>query len=478
MDTIDYGVQPDMTQVNRVRARDLEAAKAALAGQRLTPAVNPAIPAPVASAAGPTLADRASAGLRSVLPAGEPGVVSKLARGAAGALAKGGAVVGPAVEAVQTGRVALDPNATGIDVATQGAEGIGKLGAAGVGAGLGAMVGGPVGALAGGAAGYFGGQKLIEGLRSAVGVDTSSPVDRVPGGMPAPTVAPAADSAAAPVANMTPGRTPRAPVNVPLAAPATPAPAAVSSPPAPSLNVAAPGGGYLPGAGATSQALSAARMAAADRGDFDSVAASYQNGGGTFNGQTAAEDQVQRLNKAVGMSAPGSKRQLSYMAQRDAISAQGAARQAGEAAKVKSTADVAKTTAETEKARADTAGTRIANDQKTRVQQMIQQLADLDGSTDPDGTKRRALQDNILAIVHGKDATEHQYQTIDLPTGTENPLTNAPNVIKGIFDKRAGKIVNTPKAGEGAPAGMKQVGTARGRPVYEDAQGKRFQGAL
>lgn len=84
MDTIDYGVQPDMTQVNRVRARDLEAAKAALAGQRLTVAVNPAIPSP--APAGPSLADRASAGLRSVLPAGgEPGMVSKLARGAAGA---------------------------------------------------------------------------------------------------------------------------------------------------------------------------------------------------------------------------------------------------------------------------------------------------------------------------------------------------------------------------------------------------------
>lgn len=112
----------------------------------------------------------------------------------------GGALGGAASaipEAVDVYDVAKDPNSTGIDVATQAAEGVSRTAAAGVGAALGAKGGAalgafggpfapvtvPVGALlggvAGGALGYFGADKAIETGRSLTGSDPSSPVDRV-----------------------------------------------------------------------------------------------------------------------------------------------------------------------------------------------------------------------------------------------------------------------------------------------------------
>jgi hypothetical protein len=94
-----------------------------------------------------------------------------------------------AAEAPDVLAVAKDPGSTGIDVATQVAGAGGKLAAAGLGAKAGAVAGAfggplapitvPVGALLGGAAGYVGADKLIEGGRSAVGVDTRDPAQRI-----------------------------------------------------------------------------------------------------------------------------------------------------------------------------------------------------------------------------------------------------------------------------------------------------------
>lgn len=105
-------------------------------------------------------------------------------------------------------QVAADANTNGYDVATQVAEGAGRLGAAGAGAALGAKGGaalglmagpfapvaspvlGAVGAIGGGVLGYFGADKAIKAGRAATGVDTASPVDRVAPQQQAPNQAP------------------------------------------------------------------------------------------------------------------------------------------------------------------------------------------------------------------------------------------------------------------------------------------------
>ena len=78
-------------------------------------------------------------------------------------------------------KVATDPKASKIDVATQTAEGVSKLAGAAVGAGTFGPMGGalaPLTALAGGVAGYFAPELVTKGARYMLGQDTSSPVDR------------------------------------------------------------------------------------------------------------------------------------------------------------------------------------------------------------------------------------------------------------------------------------------------------------
>ena len=108
------------------------------------------------------------------------------AAAAANSLGKVLRVAAPAMEAKDVYDVASDPNSTKIDVGTQVAEGSAKLASAALGAKGGAVLGAPlgpvgaaVGGLAGGAAGYFGGEKLIGGLRSLTGSDPRSPDEQI-----------------------------------------------------------------------------------------------------------------------------------------------------------------------------------------------------------------------------------------------------------------------------------------------------------
>ena len=140
---------------------------------------------------------------RAAAPAAAPAAGGIAAPQRAGTLARGGlrTLAGPvgiaaaaAPEALDVGRVLKNPAATGIDVATQAAEGVGRLAAAGAGAAGGAKLGamaapflGPVaplapvvGGIAGGAYGYFAADQAIKGARQAVGVDPRSPVDQIP----------------------------------------------------------------------------------------------------------------------------------------------------------------------------------------------------------------------------------------------------------------------------------------------------------
>jgi len=107
----------------------------------------------------------------------------------------GGVAAAAAPEVLDIGKVAANPASSGIDIATQAAEGAGRLASAGasglagakIGAGIGTfiapgpgtIIGSAIGGLAGAAGGYYAAGEGIKGLRSAVGADPSSPVDRL-----------------------------------------------------------------------------------------------------------------------------------------------------------------------------------------------------------------------------------------------------------------------------------------------------------
>ena len=128
----------------------------------------------------------------SALPAAEAASTRfPMARAVGGA----GAALGVGLEGKQIYDVATNPGSTGLDVATQTAQGVGRLGAAGAGAGAGAAAGsvlGPVGTavggVLGGGLGYLAADRAIAAGRSALGSDPRSPADQIP---PAPA-APAA----------------------------------------------------------------------------------------------------------------------------------------------------------------------------------------------------------------------------------------------------------------------------------------------
>lgn len=152
----------------------------------------PAPAQPAAAAATPGAAPGAASA-----PTSRLGRIARTASNAVGPIGVGLAAI---PEALDTATVAMNPNATGIDVATQGAQGASRVASAGLGAAggaaLGAMTGPlapvavPLGAIAGGALGYFGADKAIQAGRTAVGSDPRAPVDMLP--QPAPAAIPAA----------------------------------------------------------------------------------------------------------------------------------------------------------------------------------------------------------------------------------------------------------------------------------------------
>lgn len=134
---------------------------------------------------------------QAALPAAESAVARMpLSRAALGGA---GAALGAGLEGKQVYDVATNPNSTGLDVAAQAAQGVGRLGAAGAGAAGGAAAGsalGPVGAavggIIGGGVGYFAADKAIAGGRELVGADPRSPAAQIAASAPpsAPAAAP------------------------------------------------------------------------------------------------------------------------------------------------------------------------------------------------------------------------------------------------------------------------------------------------
>ncbi len=158
--------------------------QASRAPQAAPTAAAPAAPAPAPAAAPPTQ-------------------LGRVARVASRAAAPAGAALAAVPEVLDTAQVAMNPNATGIDVGTQAAQGAARIAGAGLGAatgaGLGALTGPaapiavPLGALAGGAYGYYAADKAIEGGRTMAGTDPAAPAARLgevarPATVPASTV--------------------------------------------------------------------------------------------------------------------------------------------------------------------------------------------------------------------------------------------------------------------------------------------------
>lgn len=94
---------------------------------------------------------------------------------------------------MDVGSVALDSRSTGVDVATQAAEGVGRSAAAYAGGAMGAKTGAALGSFAGplgtgigaglggivgGLGGYFAADKGIPALRDRFGITPESPIDR------------------------------------------------------------------------------------------------------------------------------------------------------------------------------------------------------------------------------------------------------------------------------------------------------------
>lgn len=297
------------------------------------PANGPGTPAQPAAAAKPTIGPR----------------LGKIARMSGPA----GGVLAAVPEVVDTASVAMNPNASGIDVATQAAQGASRIGAAGAGAAGGAALGAltgplapiavPVGAVIGGALGYAGADKAIEAGRKAFGVDPRAPAAQLapppaPAAVAAPAVVPAA---AAPAARPLPGETfaadPRTLTN-PTAPAGFVTPAQVvrtgnSYSGAPGITgdiqitdqAGTPrrmGGGVsvVPGApggaapsGGSDAALFEARKAAIARGDVSSVAASY---GGNFG------QKVDPIDALINNGKPMTPRKAAAIAQLQAARTQ------------------------------------------------------------------------------------------------------------------------------------------------------------
>ena len=111
------------------------------------------------------------------------------------------------------------------------------------------------------------------------------------------------------------------------------------------------------------------------------------------------------------------------------------------------------------------------------LQAKLDELSKLGDTTDPTGEKRRSLQETIQVSL-GKDPRADKYQVIDNPTAENDPITGKDITNKALFNTRTESFVNAPggKAGQKLPSGMvRQVGTAAGRPVYEDGQGRKLQ---
>jgi hypothetical protein len=94
---------------------------------------------------------------------------------------------------------------------------------------------------------------------------------------------------------------------------------------------------------------------------------------------------------------------------------------------------------------------------------------------DPNATpqQRQSARQALLTISGKQDSDPY----LVVPGGQHVDPTSgkAYNTPSTVFNRQTGQFVQQPAQGDGLPQGMtKQVGTSGGKPVYEDASGKRY----
>lgn len=120
-----------------------------------------------------------------------------------------------------------------------------------------------------------------------------------------------------------------------------------------------------------------------------------------------------------------------------------------------------------EEAKSRNYGQGIAN---RAAEQSAQMRTNIMNESDP--TKRRSLVETMLAM-EGKLPQNDWGVQVTPTTKNNDGTTSMGSVIR--YNKSDGRVEQVPMQGHGLPAGMtRQVGTLGGKPVYEDASGKRF----
>lgn len=451
----------------------------------------PARPAAAAPAAASGAVPRADSVVRGTgFTVTEPPKAPSLASRAMGAVrgAAGPAlmVAGAVPEQMDVASVAANPNTTKNDVLTQQAQGAGRYASAALGAATGGALGlmtgpaapimAPLGALAGGAYGYFAADKAIEGGRNLLGTDPRAPVDRMPAAPAVAAPAPAVPAGAAPYPETAANRTPAPPASpqamaTAVANPMNPAGAVTrignSYSGAPgvsgdiSVNGKAPRGGFVQGTGdgtfkyggsgsgmgggVSDQALQEARLGAIRAGDVDGVKASYAAQGQDFGPKV---DPIQAL---LNNGRPMTTRKAAALG-----------------ALQKSAADQ-KAVDEQRKLERDKFGLDKVTSElgaKTATRLNNAEEAVLSAKT-PEARDMAVKNLEALQKRSQRDLPPEEYAAI---AGGTDAMGNKTDPL--IYSKRTGQRAD--QGGAALPPGMvRQVGTANGRPVYIDKNGKQ-----
>ena len=454
----------------RTGSPQAEAWQASRATPGATPGAAPAAAAaPAPAAAKPAMSPR----------------LGKIARAAGPA----GGVLAAVPEVVDTASVAMNPNASGIDVATQAAQGAGRIGAAGAGAAGGAALGAltgplapiavPVGAVIGGALGYAGADKAIEAGRKAFGVDPRAPAAQLaPPPAPAAAAAPAVvPAAAAPAAKPLPGDTfaadPRTLTN-PTAPAGFVTPAQVvrtgnSYSGAPGITgdiqitdaggaprrmgggvsvVPANGGGTgMAPSSASDAALFEARKAAIARGDISSVQASY---GGNFGSK------VDPIDALINNGKPMTARKAAAIAQLQAARAQ-----AENAATDRTVA--------TAKAGVDKEAVELTNREKKGL------LSAQDAYANAKTPAERAAAEQRLRAFQGKYEKEMPNRFTVVPGGQEIGADGVPFTRPAsVINNQTGEFVQQPAANTKGATPRAEYDKLKKGDKYIGSDGKQY----
>jgi hypothetical protein len=485
---------------------------------------------------GPVSAKSAATTAKSMpaMPKSAGGILSKMNSTAVPRVISGaGTALGVGLEGVKVAETAMAPKSNGFDVAEQVGESSarlagGVLGAKG-GAALGALGGPlapitvPAGAILGGIGGYMGAGKIASMGREAMGSDPREAVDRVTAPQPIqlasysnegrnyPSIRP--NPQASPLAQMDPTsasrQDPANPLN-PVASPASTSLGTIKAMRQPngvmsfsSENISGDPtyqGSFKPsGAGVSAQNMAAAdKLAARYQSPISQMAAPQ---GQAFapkdTGGFGLLDKDARTQRSLMMDTqalkPGARTALSgFLKER-------ADRPNQELARARFGFDMQDSAADREMRQQEMAqgyglkladlgmrGQELADNRATNAVKRdaaglevsaAKQLQTLrDAYLNADTPEKAASAAQKLNALQGKI---QQDEYIAVNSG-ETVIDNMGTKLKNpdiIVNRRTGLPVSGQQQGPALPPGMtRQVGTSNGKPVYEDASGKRFMG--